>query len=161
MRKKTHITIALLIVFGAIFLLTGCTELPIKSGRYVSTDTGEYKDAYLTMKNDCIQFGNIDLNAIFSEKARMATARMKKDLNDEEIEECTDFNKYLVENSYHIKTIDEGGYNMGMEFYLLWVNERVSQFPIIGFIEEEDAIFLIFFESTGDDEYTGIKFVRE
>ena len=98
------ISIALIILMIS-FMFRDVTSEKIAEGRYKIENFGLYPDAYITVKEDKIQFHNIDLNAIYQEQqlqdySRVVEINSQNKLENDKLEEFSNLNKAMVENEY-------------------------------------------------------------
>ncbi len=110
--KVVAIVLLLLLVIGltilAVMYINGAFSQELSDGKYYIVGNTEYKDAYVEVKDDQIQFHNIDLTAIYREQLakdfrKIIKNHPEKDLPDEELYELLDVNKWLVDKSYTMR----------------------------------------------------------
>lgn len=109
--KKKIITILLLIVIAiavlvAVIVFSVSNNGELASGTYHITDFEEYQDAYIEVKDNALQFYNIDLNAIYQKEQmdeynKLISKRPDFALPEDELEKSSDLNLLLVDNPYY------------------------------------------------------------
>lgn len=158
--KKIRVTI-ICVVFALGLILTGCGNeiVPMPEGKYAVSNDSDYRDAYLTIKGDEIQFFNIDLNAIYREEALKTTSKYNEELSDEELEKYTDYNYYLVDNSYKFRKSDNSMWDeeKGCTCMYVFSNEFCAPVFRIACYEGKDIIS-IFTNYRSDDTTKEIQF---
>lgn len=120
MTKKLRLIIKITLILGfivvsiaAVLCLTGVFNGKPANGKYYIVDNDNYKDAYVEIKGDQIQFHNIDLNEIYKE--RMIAIYEKRMLNhpedkisEDEYDVKFNINSWLVEKPFTLD-YEKGG----------------------------------------------------
>ncbi len=100
------VVIAILVVAGIlIFVNIGGAE--ISEGKYKLVGYEKYQDAYILVKDNTIQFFNIDLNDIYQQGQldnynKMVEKGFPSDFTDEQVKEYSDLNDMFANNPYTI-----------------------------------------------------------
>ena len=111
--KRIAIVVVVLLVGIFIFRITYIGDGKIDEGTYRIHGYERYKDAYITVKDDTIQFANIDLNSIYrKEQLKQVEEAIKvhSELGEsmpQPSENDSDFNYHMVKNAYQIKYCGE------------------------------------------------------
>ncbi|MCR5518678.1 MAG: hypothetical protein K6F17_08940 [Lachnospiraceae bacterium] len=129
-KKKTIKTILIIILIlaaltGGVFLallLNGTFSQKLASGKYYIQGNDKYKDAYIEVKGDQIQFYNIDLNDALGTVAikryeKVIAKKPDKKLSEEEFNSYFDYNKNFVDSPYTIEYIADGTNKLGTYKY--------------------------------------------
>lgn len=115
MKKKIKIVViilSLILIVGltilAVMYINGAFSQELSDGKYYIVGNTEYKDAYVEVKGDQIQFHNIDLTKIYREDMvrifkKVTKNHPERDLPDDELYELLDINKWLVDKSYTMR----------------------------------------------------------
>ncbi|HBZ52472.1 MAG TPA: hypothetical protein DEO82_01740 [Eubacterium sp.] len=131
MKKKKIIKTILIIILilaaltGGVFLalmLNGTFSQKLASGKYYIQGNDKYKDAYVEVKGDQIQFHNIDLNEMLLPKyveryERHIKKFPEKKLSEEDFKSYYDFNGWLVDNPYTIEYFPDANNKLGTFIY--------------------------------------------
>lgn len=141
--KKKIITILLLIVIAiavlvAVIVFSVSNNGELASGTYHITDFEEYPDAYIEVKDNSLQFYNIDLNAIYQKEQmekynKFIEKYPDSAISEEEVEKNSDLNFLFVDNPYYIDYEWEGDTKSGtFEYtYFLYPNENNISFGLV------------------------------
>lgn len=100
------LVVAMALLVG-VFLISCRGDGTIADGIYRVTNSEAYPDAYIVVRDNEIQFYNIDLNALYQEYQRWNYAEWEKrgvgaKLTEEQIEEFSDLNELYVSNAWMI-----------------------------------------------------------
>ena len=82
----------------------------MRDGVYRITDSDEYPDAYIEIKDDVIWIHNIDLNSIYQEKVFETYKKRQEnmgvyDYSEEEFKKASDYNYVFGERGYSLKYV--------------------------------------------------------
>ena len=128
MKKKKKIIKTILIIIlilaaltGGLFLallLNGTFSQKLANGKYYIQGNEKYKDAYIEVKGDQIQFRNIDLNDVMlADRVKLYERNIernpKKKLDEDEFEKAFDFNSWLVDNPYTMEYFPDADNKLG------------------------------------------------
>ena len=159
MKKKKIIKTILIIILilaaltGGVFLtllLNGTFSQKLANGKYYIQGNEKYKDAYIEVKGDQIQFRNIDLNDVMladrvKKYERAVERNPNKKLDEEEFENYFDFNRWLVDNPYTMEYFPDGDNKLGTyKYYHYLYNGYVYTTVVIHYDSWEKTIKIIY-----------------
>lgn len=110
MKSKIKIIIGAIIAIALLVVCYGIVKIggaEITEGKYMICDFDSYPDAYIEVKENMIQFYNIDLNAIYQEYQlsnykKMVDSGFQSAMSDEQVAKDADLNEMFVNNGYEI-----------------------------------------------------------
>lgn len=136
--KTISIIIAAVIVLISVIAFVRTQTGEIASGVYKIKAFDEYPEAYIKIKDDTIQFFNIDLNAIYQDGQMdmyesYAERYPEYALTQEQVSEYSDLNAVFVEQAYVIDYETSGDAKSGtFEYtYFLYPGNNNVQFGLV------------------------------
>lgn len=105
--------VAAVVLLVAVIFVSSIFGSEIADGTYEITNSSQYPDAYVVVKDNEIQFYNIDLNELYREKELEDFEVWKEmgyadGMTDEQIAQISDLNLMFVDNAW------EFDYDMGI-----------------------------------------------
>jgi hypothetical protein len=136
MKKKKIIKTMLIIILilaaliGGVFLalmLNGTFSQKLADGKYYIQGNDKYKDAYVEVKGDQIQFHNIDLNDVMQpdrvkDYERAVEKNLKDKLSEDDFNMTFDFNRWLVDNPYTMEYYPDADNKLGTFKYYYYLH---------------------------------------
>ena len=152
---KTILIIAIVFVVlaGGIFLalmLNGTFSQKLANGKYYIQGNEKYKDAYVEVKGDQIQFHNIDLNDVMQpdrvkQYEKMVEKGVKEKISEDELGKRLDFNGWLVDNPTIIEYYSDADNKLGTFKYCHYLsNGEFLTVVIIHYDSWEKTVKIIY-----------------
>ena len=160
MKKKKIIKTILIIILilaaltGGVFLtllLNGTFSQKLANGKYYIQGNEKYKDAYIEVKGDQIQFHNIDLNEVLlPDRVKLYERNAEKNpenvLSKEEFENFFEYNRWLVDNPYTMEYNTDADNKLGtFKYYHYLHNGYYITTVVIHYDSWEKTISVIYY----------------